>query len=241
MLFYKEIKKYLKKNKSYEIFDINYTKEERYCIDNFIITKYGTYASYNTINNLGEFIKNIGNNKKEDIDIMMNIIKKLLFNILSGYKTDSYYIVIRIQGKNPLYNIPRWHCDGYYYENKNKLQTKFVTVLRGNTTLILDMTKEEKEHFHKLKEYKDKDIKIVDDLDDPNRAEKRKIIAENIKGKQIHITNNQGIIFVAGDKDKCLVHSEPKFEDSRIFISILPGSKEDIESTEKLINELNKK
>ena len=172
---------------------------------------------------------------------MINIIKKLLNNVLSGYNTDSYYIVIRIQGKNSLFDIPRWHCDGYYYENREKLQTKFVTVLKGNTTLILDTSKEEKEHFHKLKEYKDKDIQIIDDNNDINKMEKRKKVSENIKGKQIAITNNQGIIFVAGDKDKCLIHSEPKFEDNRMFISILPGSKEDIESTEKLLNELNKK
>ena len=53
----KKRKKYLKKEKTYEVFDINYTQEERNCIDNFIITKYGTYTSYNTINNLEEFVK----------------------------------------------------------------------------------------------------------------------------------------------------------------------------------------
>jgi hypothetical protein len=45
------------------------------------------------------------------------------------------------------------------------MQTKFITTLRGPTTLVLDTTKEEKEHFYKLQEYNDKFILDDDEFD----------------------------------------------------------------------------
>lgn len=120
------------------------------------------------------------------------------------------------------------------------MQTKFITTLRGPTTLVLDTTKEEKEHFYKLQEYNDKFILDDDEFD----IKKRKYLSENIKGTKINLLNNNGVIFVAGDKDKCLIHSEPKHDDNRIFISILPGSKKEIdelsERTEKFKKNLRK-
>ncbi len=230
-----EITNYINSHDSYKIFDIEYTQKEKECINNFIITNYGGYSSYNTINNLEDFVKNIGDNKQEYINIIIATIKKILDNILAAYNTNSYYIIIRIQGNNSFFDIPRWHCDGYYFSNREKLQTKFVTVLKGNTTLILDTNKEEKDHFYSLQQYKDIFIGEVDDM------KTRKHIAENIKGTPINITNNQGIIFVAGNKDKCLIHSEPKMDGNRFFLSILPGTKEDMEYMEKKQKEVNVK
>lgn len=66
---------------------------------------------------------------------------------------------------------------------------------------------------------------------------RRKYISENIRGTKINILNNNGVIFVAGDKDKCLIHSEPKHDNNRIFISILQGSKKEIDE----LNEKNRK
>lgn len=123
-----------------------------------------------------------------------------------------------------MFDIPRWHCDGFYHSNKNKPQTKFITTLKGPATLVLETTKEEKEHFYKLENYKDKITTDESEFD----INKRKYIDENIRGKKINITNNNGIIFVAGDKDNCLIHSEPKHDDNRFFISILPATKEEI-------------
>lgn len=223
------VKKYLDNiDKGYKIFNIQYTVEELNLIKKFNIKNYGDYNSYNTINNLVDFIKNIGNNSQNDINIMYNIIKSLLESILEIYSTDSYWIKLSIISKNTNFDIPRWHCDGFYFRNRTKLQTKFITTLKGPTTLILDTTKEEKDNYLKLREEtKEPDINI----------DSRKYIDSKIKGIKINLTNNSGVIFVAGDKDKCLIHSEPIHNEDRIFISILPGSKEDIlEYSERIEN-----
>lgn len=53
------IQQYIESKNSFEIFDINYTDEEKDCIKNFLLF-IGNYNSYNTIDNLEGFIKNIG-------------------------------------------------------------------------------------------------------------------------------------------------------------------------------------
>ncbi len=212
-----EIKDYLDNKTSYKIFDINYTKEELDLIEKFNISNFGNYNSYNTINNLENFIKNIGKNSENNITMFYNIIKSLLENILKAYDTDSYWISLRILSKTDFFDIPRYHCDGYYFRDRNKLQTKFITTLRGPTTLILD-----------VKEEYEKDILQMNSLNTFTDLEKREHIAKYISGEKINITNTNGIIFVAGNKEKCLVHSEPKHDDNRIFISILPGTREEI-------------
>jgi len=133
--------------------------------------------------------------------------------------------------------LPKANFFGFYHSHRDKLQTKFITTLKGPTTLVLETTTDEKEHFFELQKYKDKFITNISDSD----MDERKYISENIKGTRIHLTNNNGLIFVAGDKDKCLIHSEPKHDDERIFLSILPGTKEEIDELNKRTKENSKK
>ena len=63
----------------------------------------------------------------------------------------------------------------------------------------------------------------------------RPIYADKLKNEKIiQVKNNQGLIFYAnsGGIDGA-IHSDPKFDKNRIFISILPGTKENIESLKK--------
>jgi hypothetical protein len=246
------IKKYLELMDSYKIFDIDYTQKEKESINNINIKKNKNYTATN-IDKIKDFFKDIGcelsindnskrenlsstnfisDNKDEDIQNIINIIQKLIDTLLKAYNVDSYWLIVRSSYNDPYFDIPRWHCDGYYFVDKDKsqLQTKFVTTLKGQNTLVLETTPEEKEYFYSLQNYKNT-------LD----IENRKHIAKNIKGKQIDINNNQGIIFVAGDKNKCLIHSEPLHDRERIFISILPGSKKDIDDMLERMNIFNKK
>jgi hypothetical protein len=213
------IKKFLESDNSYEIFDIEYAEKEKESIKKFNISKNKNYADTNT-DKLTDFFKDIGDNKDEDIQNIINIIHKFIDILLNAYDVDAYWLIIRISLENSFYDIPRWHCDGYYFSDKINYQTKFVTTLKGPTTLVLDTNKKEKEHFYNLQDYKNKII-----LNTELNLAHRKNLSENIKGKKIELNNNQGIIFVAGDKEKCLIHSEPKHSTERIFISILPGTK----------------
>lgn len=49
------------------------------------------------------------------------------------------------------------------------------------------------------------------------------------------LEKNKGLIFLAGRED-ALLHSEPKMDLPRIFISILPGTEEEIAGLKKWRN-----
>ncbi len=61
------------------------------------------------------------------------IIKNLLGLLEQGFNKKYCWLTIRIQEKSNAYEIPRWHCDGNYFNKKSYPypQTKFVMVLKG--------------------------------------------------------------------------------------------------------------
>ena len=60
----------------------------------------------------------------------------------------------------------------------------------------------------------------------------RKMVADIFKHRKVHqLSNNQGLIFVVG-RDTALIHSEPPMTDTRIFVSVLPGTESQIKARE---------
>ena len=231
------ISKFIKSEKSYKIFKIKYSNKEKKCIADFNIIKPYVYTSYNNLDNLEESFKKASNdNDNDSIKIMVGIVQKLLSKLLKAYNTQYYWIAIRIKTKNNFFDIPRWHCDSYYFTTRDRLQTKFVTTLKGPATLLLDTTPEEHKYFFEKSTY---DTNLPVNLLEFD-IEHRKKLDQSINGKRIQLNNNQGIIFTAGDFEKCLIHSEPKEDDNRIFISILPGTKEEIEELKNKFENINK-
>jgi hypothetical protein len=222
------IKKYLEnKDTSYKIFDIKYTEKEKQTINNFKINNEIVFSYYGkfdektllkgyyykkgtkSISNILNFISNIGNNKDKDIQIIKDIIYKLLDKVTKGYNKDYIWLDIRITLPNKDFNIPRWHFDGF--EN----QSKFVTLLQGLGTLFIsDKDIKAKEIFFKIV---DKEYKVL-----ANKLKDADIVQPN---------NNQGTIFLTGfpKNNKLLaIHSEPNNDKSRFFISVMCGTKEEI-------------
>lgn len=170
------IKKYLKELKTnYFICDIKYTKKELAYLDNLKILKAKTFNYYGNINNLddaklNEFIKNITDCKEDcrDTIIFNNIIHKLSNKVCKAYNTKHCWITIRATLPNSTFDTPRWHKDGIYFFKENsfnegenliplkkddKIQSKFITVLKGPGTLFI---KNNKKINNIYEEYKNK-------------------------------------------------------------------------------------
>ncbi len=67
-----------------------------------------------------------------------------------------------------------------------------------------------------------------------NTLEYRKKLDKEIEGERIQLKKNQGAIFMARtveDQLTCGIHSEPPLHEPRLFLSILPGSKNEIIDT----------
>jgi len=224
---------------AFQIFHIDYTQEEKDAIHNFNVKNAGNFESFNYYGseldkkNVKEFLEKLGDNSKKEINLITEIIFKLLSNITKGYKTDYYWIAIRIVDFSHDFDIPRWHIDGKYFQDKLN-QSKFVTVVKGPGTLLKDNTPEIKKVFNPINnKFRDEIISV------PYGSDQDKWTKVNNKYREIfdnelkpfetkQLTNDEGLIFFAGDENSA-IHSEPKMDRQRMFISILPGSKEDIQ------------
>jgi len=270
MLNTKDITNFItNKPKNYYIFDIKYNKKEQKCIDDFNINIIKNFSFFGNItnlidqNNLEIFLTEIGQcnmsclkgmqssasetdsnlNTNENITIIKEIIYKLIKKIIKSFMTDYFWISIRINLPNNEFKIRRWHYDGIFFiNNKNALQAKFVTVLKGPGTIFLKNEKAT-EIYNKLETYirnknkeklidKNTDIKTIIEIEKKYRPLYEKALKVI---KEYQLKNNQGLIFITNSGNSDLVkhpfiHSEPNIDKPRFFISILPGSQEDIEA-----------
>jgi len=209
-------------------------------------------------NNLQTFLESIGSNNKENIIILQKIIYKVIKKVLLGVSLDYFWLIIRISAdprracpgsgdaggwslrKTPLpHNIlkkQRWHYDGLYFpKNPKSLQTKFITVLRGPGTLFIQNQDKALKIFNKI------DKKRISEMNQELNFEKKMKIDEQYmpvfekeleQFEKSQLNNNQGLLFMKNN-NKRLIHSEPSIDESRIFISIVPGTKENIEEIKK--------
>ena len=240
------IKKYLNNpKKNYLTFDIKYTKKESNYLDNLNINKTITFDHYGNINNidnqkLNDFLNNIGDNK--NIEILSKIVHKILTKITSAYQTKFCWMTIRVTLPNNKFDIPRWHKDGSFFKNSEKITSKFVTILKGPGTLFIKKSKFMNDIYYK---FLMKKFEEYDKLNLLNKNKERQYYSEEIEKKYRELFINKfkdlkknqlktrdGLIFLTGTpKDKLkygLLHSEPKKDVPRFFISILSGTESEI-------------
>jgi hypothetical protein len=127
-------------------------------------------------------------------------------------------VAIRATLPGQEFDIPRWHHDGAFFKTPDGEQRKVAVVLKGPATLFNDLQEEFRAAFREASRAKKRDtarerLKIVE-LIDPARTQTGAV--------------GQGAVFVAGE-ERGAVHSEPPLDSIRLFVSVLPGTKEQIE------------
>lgn len=250
----RQIKSCLKAEKS-RIFKLNFSNEQLECFKQFNITHnnaYSFYGSYDSIDPIS-FLGSIGNNSSSAIELISNTIKRLARDVCDGYNLKHCWLAIRTHAKaDNSFDIPRWHIDGVYFlptpGEPMQLQSKFIMVLQGNGTLYINATQREKAKYYNI--LREQTPKTLDDvkaffnnkkLQMELREKKNAVFARykmnngnngnNTGIKQLQI--GEGLIFIAGHHKNALVHSEPPITGPRLFISILPGTEQQIMSLQK--------
>ena len=241
----KEIKDYLNSKKyQYKIFKIQYTELEKKSISEFSIDKndnFNYYGNYKNMHGLNNFLQSVGSNSITNINKLEQIINKMIMNITKAYQLEYYILNVRITLPTTEFDLVRWHKDVYGGES-----SKFVFIMKGPGTLFLKATNEVNNIYFKIwnKQIEERRAKNMTFKEQIEQDEKYKIVyaqaLKNFKVKQIN--NNEGVIFYAGDKKQNIngaLHSEPKMDINRIFISIMPHTKEYIEAQNKFEEKIN--
>lgn len=243
MIPIKKIQNFIEEKPStHQIFDIKYNKKEKIAIQNFSIENHNGFTFKGNLqelikeDNLQTFLESVGSNNKENIIILQKIIYKVIKKVLLGVSLDHFWLIIRISLPHNILKKQRWHYDGLYFPKSSKsLQTKFITALRGLGTLFIQNQNKALKIFNKI------DKERIYEMDQETNFEKKMKIDEQympIFEKELEqfeksqLNNNQGLLFMKNN-NKRLIHSEPSIDESRIFISIVPGTKENIEEIKK--------
>jgi hypothetical protein len=245
-----KMREYLKSDKrDFKMFPIKFTDSESNAINNLSITNFDNFDYYGNLDlmDFKNFFQKIGENNLKNTKIIEKIIKKITNKVLGSFEMDHFWISIRASVPNKSFDIPRWHYDGFYFSNIDT-QPKFAFVLKGPGTLFIKSSRKVIESYNKIqdksrKEYREILEKEKIDLADHkaqvevqiknNLKYRPKFAKELSKYKVRQVKNNQGVIFWGGKDIKYnALHSEPKIDAPRLFISILPGTKAMIEERE---------
>jgi hypothetical protein len=130
--------------------------------------------------------------------------------------------------------------DGNYFRNEKSIkrqQSKFLTIFKGAGTLMIDPqpSKESMDKYDSVwKELQEKDISNDElakiELSSEFRRKLDKAL-ENENKKQLK--NTEGLVFMVGNKQIALIHSDPPMHEDRLFISIVPAYSYEIEEWAK--------
>lgn len=184
-------------------------------INEFKIESTGQYDRYGDLelikSELPEFLRSVGTNDERLIQKVTETVFSVASDVVKASDSETAWVAVRTFTPSHGFDIPRWHYDGYYFAPYDGFAFKFATVLKGNPTIFYQLPKDLRETFV---------LHSRDRMFLSNLLEKSSIEAPNL---------GQGAFFVVGDMDSAAVHSEPKIDGERLFFSVLPGSKDQID------------
>lgn len=212
--------------KTYVDFDLGLSVHEKKLLEKIKVKPIeNTYDNYGKSNALGVdltlFFQSMGNDYKISSKAA-RLVAKLVCTIVKDLACESYWLTIRPQTYVNRYDIPRWHQDGYYY-NPHKPTPKVFLTLKGSATLFCNLSTNEAKDFKKIYYKSQGEYSYYGEL-----PEGRQELAKLIDSSKIHQAEPyMGTVLIAGGAD-ATIHSEPPIHEEKIFISIVPGTKEQI-------------
>ncbi|MFK7827613.1 MAG: hypothetical protein AB8G05_25940 [Oligoflexales bacterium] len=176
------------------------------------ITHSSTYDRFGSLeiiqDELPRFIEEeVGIIDPEIKSIITSSILSISSKIVQSLDLDTAWVTIRFTKPNRLFEIPRWHTDGAFYEPYEATNFKYAAVLKGPGTLFANELNE------------DQMKKISDRIRDNNLISQNQIFSPQF---------GDGVLFKTGGSKNSAVHSEPHMNEDRIFFSIVPGTYENI-------------
>ncbi len=212
--------------------DIDLSQEERKSLERVHIEQdlpqfdfYGAEGD-ELKNNIKNYLIAMGDNSPEDLSNIADIVSRLSEGMRKGFGAESTWTMIRVSLPHSGFEIPRLHPDGRYFKSTKK-RYKLVATLKGPQTLFGEAVDVEaadrlgKEQYDNYLNNED-DLAKLEGEDIRIRTELQKVVEQKDIGGE-----GKAVIYLVGEKDAVL-HSEPDITEPRIFVSVLPGSNEQI-------------
>lgn len=223
--------KALNPNNPFAYFNLPLSKSEMDTFNQLKINGTEVYDNFGDINTLEdgvrEFIKSLRNEnqKNDEIEnvVPQNIVKLVMSIIKASGKETGWVSVRSFTPKEPY--AARWHTDGYYFEPYEGDPYKFAMTLKGNPTPFNKLPMDKRKEFFALLKKGNKENQY-------NQKAINDLVATSHETDSMG-SPGQGAVFIVGS-DNGAIHSEPQITEGRLFISVVPGSAEQIEELKKL-------
>jgi hypothetical protein len=217
-------------NKSFKIINLNINDKIKDILSNININQNNVFNYFgkkrldlqsNEYKSLIQLF-NTDDNNIESIILLCKFIRKLLLEVCKEYNKNYCWITIRISTPSNYFDIHRWHYDGNYYKSDN-IQTKFIITLKGDSTLIINPNNKIKKDFFNIKVDQNK-------LNDKELMKTQLLKNKVVSNEKIININTliNGIISISANPKLATIHSEPPIKNNRIFLSILPMTKNEM-------------
>ena len=221
--------------KTFDFFDLNLSPQDIEIVQSIIIDEANSFGKHETIalNHYGDldgyvekvadFLKKFGNSSEDSL-AAAQVVYKIIDNCLTLSDFPEAWIAIRVFKKNKTYHEVRWHIDESLYKTDCKYSYKLTCVLKGASTLLCDVSDETRTEFFKIQANKSQQRQYH------TTKSVRSRLADLLQGHTTYQAEfGQAIMFIMGDKTIGAIHSEPAINEPRIFISIVPGSHDQIQ------------
>jgi hypothetical protein len=204
----------LDQDESFMHFDLGLTHKERDSLQNLNVNSVSHYENYGDLaalpTEINTFINAVGSGNTEYAAPIAHLVGKLVAKILTMTGQENAWVTMRAFTPTAMFREPRWHSDTYYYPT-SVTQYKIAITLKGDPTIFYDASAEERGQLEKLKSNKD--------------ALKNALNPDQIVSPRF----GEGSLFIVGP-DYAPIHSEPNIRSERLFLSMIPGSKQQIET-----------
>ncbi len=230
----------LGKNKPFNLFDLHLSQAEHEILESLHVKNSAPFDIYGRPegkeSDMSSYLESLGNSH-EHARIATAIIYRFIKEILTSYDASAAWITIRSSKQNSHFDVPRWHVDGSFFPQQDALQAKILTTLKGPGTLLCDVSDETRKAYGPIRQetyrelnfnntMKDATIKQLHEHDHKVRP-KLVALLESYEVQQAQ--TRQGIMFLVGNAaTTAAFHSEPAITCDRLFISILPGTNEQV-------------
>ncbi len=235
---------------SYSFVDLGISNRDMAVFDQLTICGGGHLNRYGNLDLLKEeipkFLLLIGNENEELVKEASQAICKIVSDVTDAFGKETAWICIRASEPESHFDIPRWHMDGPFFSPRYAPQYKFAAALKGNQTLFYPLTSDTRKMFCD----RDRVMNSIDKGSFNLQTYLKRVEEERIALSELFDVKNAesapkgyGAFFIAADQNFSALHSEPKFDSPRLFISILPGHEceiKELEEAQKKFNENQK-
>ena len=227
--------KSLVQDRSFAFFDLGVSNNEKQQLHNLTINQTIVLNNYGDIDKLEsdivDFLIELGNNR-QDAQAAAHIIYTIVLRDIALCGAPTGWIALRAFEPNDSYDLPRWHTDGTFYLSEEHCCYKLAYALKGPATLFVRLPHDTRAEFFKIQNstFAEMNKKLSKEERYNIMHGNRIKLAELVDPYNLsYLPADTAAIFVTGNPYRSAIHSEPPIHENRLFMSIVPGSYEQIQ------------